>query len=192
MIVFKSKAHVLALLREKLTASYILDLMIIDKRNWIADQNRCIACIARKLHFPVIVRSNALDEDKAGESQAGRYLSVPNVRTAKQLARAVSDVFASYNGEESENDTVLIQPYIESVKMSGVLMSSIGGSANDYIVLEYSEGSSTSDVTGGTIIPSSITYNPQNGAGLLSSNFARINNAFLEITHYTSNKNLEI
>lgn len=99
-----------------------------------AQENRAFVQIPiAPSHFPVIVRSSALEEDGELNSAAGQYQTIGPVATATDLVGAVhqcrqsywSDAAIAYRQQRQiagEGIAVLIQPYLES-QMAGVLFS---------------------------------------------------------------------
>jgi phosphohistidine swiveling domain-containing protein len=78
---------------------------------------------------------------------AGAFLSVLDVREA-DLAKAVSDVFSSYDSTEPD-DEVLIQPMLRNVVRSGVVFSHDPNTCSPYRVVNWHDGDDTSFVTSG-------------------------------------------
>lgn len=94
-----------------------------------------------------VVRSSAVDEDVAGASQAGRYLSLLDI-PLKDIKMAITNVFASYKSENN-NDEVLIQPFISNSSLSGVIFTHDPSSGSPYRVFNFHIGSDTTSVTAG-------------------------------------------
>ena len=80
-------------------------------------------------------------------SNAGAFLSVLNVAT-EQLAGAIKQVIASY-GDAADHDEVLIQPMLQNVVRSGVAFSHDPNTCAPYRVINWSESSNTTAITGG-------------------------------------------
>src|ERR1019366_3436383 len=88
-------------------------------------RNDRAGCLRRVWHIlgngPLIVRSSCQREDGAGKSNAGAFLSLPNIST-ERLENAVERVIASY-GDAQPEDEVLVQPMMRDVLRSGVAFS---------------------------------------------------------------------
>ncbi|MBU1610220.1 MAG: pyruvate, phosphate dikinase [Proteobacteria bacterium] len=99
----------------------------------------------------VIVRSSSQAEDGGGNSMAGAFESILDVdsRQRPRLEEAISLVVASYGGDPA--DQVLIQPMVEDIKASGVIMTRCMDNGSPYYVINYDDESGRTDsVTGGT------------------------------------------
>lgn len=99
----------------------------------------------------VIVRSSTLAEDGWDHSNAGRFESVLNVSLSDEVAvtNAIEEVIDSYN-EDPENQ-VLVQPMVEDVAASGVVMTRSVEHASPYYVINYdAKTGSTVTVTDGS------------------------------------------
>ena len=147
-IAFSTKAGTLALLQGQLGSALIAPLVFFTVANWRASR---VACLARVLptigNGPWIVRSSRQREDGASKSNAGAFLSLPDVRT-ENLESAIEQVIAAY-GEATASDEVLIQPMLRNVVRSGVAFSHDPNTCSPYRVVNWSEGTNTAVVTSG-------------------------------------------
>lgn len=146
-----SKAATLARLQSRLKYSQVLPLRAFTLAEWRTDAAQLIKQIrdAFSAESHLVVRSSARDEDGFAKANAGKYhseLNVPNTNSG--LRNAVEMVFASYSGEDME-DEVLVQPQLEGVRISGVLFTRQLGSGAPYYVINYVRGSDTTAITGG-------------------------------------------
>jgi len=147
-LAFSTKAGTLAAMQGVLKAARIAPLRVFTVGEWQADRSVCLSGIADGLGTgPWIVRSSCGREDGATHSNAGAFLSIPNVEAAG-LETAVEQVIAAY-GEAQPTDEVLIQPMLTQVVRSGVAFSHDPNTCAPYRVVNWSEGSDTSVVTGG-------------------------------------------
>ena len=97
----------------------------------------------------VIVRSSAVDEDTASTSNAGKNLSIPDVRKdVESLKNAIDKVIASYE-VTNPNNQVLIQPMLENVVMCGVAFTMDPSTLGDYYVISYDTSGATDAITSG-------------------------------------------
>ena len=80
-----------------------------------------------------IVRSSCLKEDHTCQSNAGAFLSIPNVEI-KDIEKAIDKVFDSYNSAQ-DRDEVLIQPMLDKVCRSGVLFSHDPNTCSPYRII---------------------------------------------------------
>jgi hypothetical protein len=147
-LAFSTKAGTLAVLQGVLKTARIAPLRVFTVAQWQADRSVCFSGIAESLSAgPWIVRSSCGREDGAMHSNAGAFLSIPNVEAAG-LESAVEQVIAAY-GEAQPTDEVLIQPMLTQVVRSGVAFSHDPNTCTPYRVVNWSEGSDTAAVTGG-------------------------------------------
>ena len=146
---FSTKAGTLGILQVVLKSARIAPLRVFTVAQWQADRSVCFSGIADSLGAgPWIVRSSCGREDGATSSNAGAFLSIPNVET-DGLEAAIEKVISSY-GKVQPTDEVLIQPMLTQVVRSGVAFSHDPNTCAPYRVVNWSEGSNTAAVTGGT------------------------------------------
>lgn len=147
-LAFSTKAGTLAALQGILKTARIVPLRVFTVAQWQADRSVCLIGIADSLAAGSwIVRSSCGREDGATSSNAGAFLSIPNVEAAG-LEPAVEHVIAAY-GEAQPGDEVLIQPMLTQVVCSGVAFSHDPNTCAPYRTVNWSEGSDTAAVTGG-------------------------------------------
>jgi len=145
---FSTKAGTLAALKGVLKSARIAPLHTFTVADWQVDRSACLEGVAEILGSgPWIVRSSCGREDVAGASNAGAFLSIPNVDAAGVEA-ATGKVIAAY-GEAHPGDEVLIQPMLMHVLRSGVAFSHDPNTCAPYRVVNWSEGNDTAAVTGG-------------------------------------------
>lgn len=147
-LTFSTKAGTLALLQGKLHAARIAPLVVFSVAEWWLDRSGCISKIQPSIGAgPWIVRSSCQREDGAAVSNAGAFLSLPDI-TAMGLENAIEQVIAAY-GEPGSADEVLIQPMLQNVVRSGVALSHDPSTCTPYRVVNWSDGGDTTAVTGG-------------------------------------------
>ena len=145
---FLTKARTLESLAGRIQSARIAPLVHFTVEQWRLDRPGCHKRVWIEVgQGPWIVRSSCLREDGAGQSKAGAYLSVPGV-TGENLQSAIERVIASY-GEADPSDEVLVQPMLQGVCRSGVAFSHDPSTSAPYRVVNWTEGSDTSAVTGG-------------------------------------------
>jgi phosphohistidine swiveling domain-containing protein len=147
---FGTKAETLAAVARVLKGASVLPLAHFTVREWRGSGDALAvlqgADWARK---PMIVRSSAAAEDRHDASLAGRFLTVPDVVGMVALRDAVAKVIASYGDTCKDNDRVLVQPMLSSVRLSGVAFSQDPNTGSAYIVVNHHPGADTTAVTGG-------------------------------------------
>ena len=111
-------------------------------------KEQCLKSVLSTLgEGPFIVRSSSHNEDSLQQSNAGAFTSVLNV-TKQNLKSAIEEVISSYEIPNNA-DEVLVQPLLEDVNFSGVAFSHDPNTCSPYRVINWSEGSDTSSITGG-------------------------------------------
>lgn len=145
---FSSKAGTLLDLTGRLKSGIIAAIFCFTVEEWQTDRQRCLSSIRDSLGLgPWIVRSSSALEDGVGESNAGRFLSLLDVEEP-QLEESIERVIASYN-QNLSSDEVLVQPMLANVIRSGVAFSHDPHTSAPYRIINWSEGSDTTEVTGG-------------------------------------------
>ena len=149
---FGTKAETLERLQPLVGCSQILEIFYFSVEEWRRDREDTLRRIMEL--FPgrrLAIRSSAISEDLAEDSQAGAYTSVLNVdgADAAATAGAVDRVAGESSGHPQ--DQVLVQPMLEEVALSGVIMTYDVERGAPYYVLNYDDESGRTDsVTGGT------------------------------------------
>ena len=147
-LTFSTKAGTLNLLQNRLNSATVAPLVFFTVADWQKSSSACMQNIVDKLgDSSWIVRSSCQREDNSQTSNAGAFLSLPNV-TEDNLESAINEVINSY-GETSLDDEVLIQPMLENVLFSGVAFSHDPNTCAPYRVITWNNGADTAAVTGG-------------------------------------------
>lgn len=145
---FSTKAGTLKSLQGVLSTARIVPLITFTAATWRAGQATCLELIQNILGpVSLIVRSSCLAEDGVTASNAGAFLSLPNVEF-DNLADAIEQVIASYGVWQPDNE-VLVQPMLVNVVKSGVAFSHDPNTLSPYRTINWSESSDTARVTSG-------------------------------------------
>lgn len=145
---FSTKAATLHSLKGRVKQSKVLPLYYFTVGEWKLNRKECILKILQQMSPKrMIVRSSCRREDSEQYSNAGAFLSIPDINSGN-LEAAIEDVIASY-GNAQEDDEVLVQPMLENVLRSGVAFSHDPNTCAPYRVINWSEGGDTAAVTGG-------------------------------------------
>ncbi|OGN30000.1 MAG: hypothetical protein A3A33_01605 [Candidatus Yanofskybacteria bacterium RIFCSPLOWO2_01_FULL_49_25] len=150
MFRFSTKARTLERLRRvRLKYASIPELLYFSVSAWKRNPKRVLLAIAKKFgKRRLIVRSSALAEDSESQSLAGRFLSMADI--SKNLENAINAVIASYENEPG-NHEVLIQPFLSSVEVSGVVLTADLSTRAPYFIINYDDASGTTHtVTSGS------------------------------------------
>ena len=146
--IFNSKAKSLFFLKKNIRNAKIPKSYYFTVGKWKKNKKKILRNIEsffKKKNF--IVRSSAIDEDNIKASNAGKYLSLLNVKY-NNLEESIDKVISSYNKKNNKNE-VLIQSMIKNVVMSGVVFSHDPNTCSPYITINWSEGADTTSVTSG-------------------------------------------
>lgn len=147
-LAFSTKARTLSALQGVLESARIAPMRSFSVEDWRKDPKACLVNLIESLgSASLIVRSSCTREDNIETSNAGAFLSIPNV-SLSNLESAIDQVIASY-GDALATDEVLVQPMLSNVVRSGVAFSHEPNTCAPYRVVNWSEGGNTSIVTGG-------------------------------------------
>lgn len=173
---FGTKAENLDRLRGSLHQASVLPLIYFSIAQWRGDPAEVLGSIRATLGAQrVVVRSSALAEDGTRSSMAGAFHSVLAVDAAKEdmLVQAVERVAGSMTG--NPDDQVLVQPMLDTVVVSGVIMThDLVHGAPYYIVDFDDETGRTDSVTSGQGTHKSLRiYRDADPTHLISDRVAR-------------------
>jgi glutamine kinase len=147
-----TKAESLARLAPLVTTAEVLPMAYFPLRRWRAERERVLDDVLGQpwARGVLMVRSSAEVEDSAAGSQAGRFRTLPGLRTRERVAAGVDQVFASYDAERP-GDQVLVQPQVEDAVLSGVACGRDPSGGGPYLVVNWVEGAGTDAVTAGRV-----------------------------------------
>lgn len=150
--VLDTKANTLRRLSSMVENSVILEQYTFEVAEWDGDRDAVCARLADRFDGEVIVRSSARAEDGWEESNAGAFESILGVPADDRAAcqDAIEAVIDSYPDDRGDNQ-VLVQPMIDDVAASGVIMTRLLDTGSPYYVINYdATTASTESVTDGT------------------------------------------
>lgn len=159
MIAFTTKAQTLQSLRSVLTSAKVLPIVICTTAQFRRETEAVLEMLERDglLQQTLIVRSSAKNEDTAQSSNAGKFLSIGNVRGKAEFLTAAQQV-AEAMGEDGENE-IFIQPYLRDVDLCGVAFTADPNTGGNYYVINYdAKTGSTNSVTDGTGTQLEVCY----------------------------------
>ena len=132
--------------------SKVLDQLVCEKKEWDNHPQEVLSRINERFHkTKLIFRSCSANEDNWDTSNAGVFKSILDVNSCDTSAvtRAITDVFKSYENRSSYG-SVLIQPFLTNVSMSGVILTCDLLTGAPYYTINYDDTSgSTNSVTSG-------------------------------------------
>ncbi len=151
LAVFKTKAETLQVLSPLLKKSSVEDIYIFTESAWEQDKQTVISAIKDKFNGKLIIRSSALNEDTADNSNAGYFESVLDIDSndADEIQSAAVTVIDSYKDKDSSNpeNPILVQSQTMDVVCSGTILNRDYNGA-PYYVVNYSEEDTTSVTSG--------------------------------------------
>ncbi len=151
-IKFSTKSKNLLNLRGKIKNAEVLDQFIITYKQFKKDSNIVLRGIKRKKweNTVLIARSSSKSEDQDKCSNAGKFLTLFNLKDNDEVHSAVKKIFSSYKNVCNE-DEVFIQPFLKKVKSSGVIFTRDINNNTPYIKINYDDDSGRTDsITSGT------------------------------------------
>ncbi len=148
IVEFGTKAETLERLAPLLRHGRVLPQLRFSVGEWRKSRDSILAAVAAApwSKAAVIVRSSAIGEDKTAHSAAGKFESVSGVIGARAWPPAVERVIASFDDGGRPDDQVFIQPMLTDVAMAGVAFTRDPNSGGPYIVINYEDTSSRTDV----------------------------------------------
>ncbi|WP_320007702.1 PEP-utilizing enzyme [Maridesulfovibrio sp.] len=155
---FGTKAETLEVLKK--VGFNVPPLYYFSLAEWENDSVSVVKAVQRAFSGcgeKIIVRSSSLAEDSGEASQAGAFDSIMNIDPECEIdvRKAIESVFDSYRG--SSKDQVLIQPMVQNIEASGVIMTRCMHDGSPYYVLNYDDESGKTDsITGGTGVSKTI------------------------------------
>ena len=190
---FGTKATTLERLAGVLHHATLCEQIVVRTADWVHRRERLVDLIIDSFSSRrLAVRSSAANEDGWNQSMAGvhlSYVSVPCV--AHDIAIAVDGVFASYT-EPCDEDEVLVQPMVEAVVISGVVVTRELNTGSPYYTINYDDFSGRTDtVTGGSESKTLLVHRGQTDA-LKSHRFRLLIQSVLELESVTGSSELDI
>jgi len=126
-------------------------------KDWKSNKERIIIDVLNNFENKLLaVRSSTKAEDTADFSMAGAFESKLNVKLDKEsFFEAVESVIKSFDSDVTNQ--VLVQPMVENVAMSGVVMTQVLDDGSPYHVVNYDDSTGLTDtVTSGSTINKTV------------------------------------
>lgn len=190
---FGTKAETLDRLRAHLHGTALCDQLAFTVADWERRRDDIVHEIcARFVEQRIAVRSSAKDEDGWASSKAGVYRSLINVAASPaSVIDAVKLVIESYRDSELDHQ-VLIQPMVQNVAISGVVLSRDLDTLSPYYSINYDDFSGRTDtVTGGAVSKAMLVLRARL-EGLHSPRFRKLLDLVREIEIATGCDELDI
>ncbi len=189
-----TKSETLERLAGNLRHGQILPQVRLTVDEWCKDSAAVTARVAAQPWGAgsLIVRSSARSEDSASESQAGKYLSVPDVAGAVMLRPAIERVIESF-GSAAGDDQVFVQPMLSDVTISGVAFTRDPNGGGPYLVINYDDTTGRTDtVTSGSGASLKTFYGAKNRRVGVPAPLARIVHLLDELETVTGLEALDV
>lgn len=190
---FGTKAETLGRIRPLIPNAEFCEQVVLTVGEWRSFREICINRITSQLPPEIlVVRSSTRLEDGDAVSMAGAFLSVAGVMPSPSaIADAVEQVIRSYGGER-ENDQILVQPMVQDVVVSGVVMTKELDTGAPYYVINYDDFSGRTDTVTGGRESKLLLVRHRHGASLHSSRFRHLIEVVQNIERATGEVNLDI
>ena len=144
-----SKSETLKRLQDVLSKSIILDQIKFTVKDWRDDKKNIIQKITNNFkNKALIIRSSSINEDKFQLSNAGKYLSLLNIKGSKNIILAVNNVIRSFNNLNKKNE-VFIQEYVGNSEIVGVVTTKSKETGSPWYVINYKKTKNTEIITKG-------------------------------------------
>ncbi|MFN0116871.1 MAG: PEP/pyruvate-binding domain-containing protein [Elusimicrobiota bacterium] len=193
-IKFGTKSETLSSLELIIKSARVLPQVRFDVGQW-KNERASVWKMIKTAQFQsrnTIIRSSALNEDSSQASNAGKYKSIKNVKGKPSLEKAIDEVVASFDSTMEKNQ-IFIQPYLEKVKMSGVVFGIEPNSGANYIVINYDDVSGlTNTVTSGNSNNLKVFYHFKNSPGPANPFLLKIVRLMLELESIFSTNRLDV
>ena len=151
-----TKAEVLKKMQE--TKFPVPEVMYFNIANWKKNSEEIISTIQTNFkNKKLAIRSSSQSEDTSEDSMAGAFDSFLNIyaNNFNEIKKAINNVIDSFDNN-SENQ-VLIQPMVENVAMSGVVMTKVLDDGSPYYVINFDDSTGKTDtVTSGSGINKTV------------------------------------
>ncbi len=153
-----TKAQNLDILQKlRLQKSVIPKFFKYSVEEWIADKDRIIKVLLKKLNKKIIIRSSYILEDSEKNSMAGEFEGFSNVKnTKKNIFESVKNLIKQYKKKSKKKlhylkSEIIFQNMVLNTRLSGVLTNFCIKDGSFYYVINYDDVSgSTDSVTSGS------------------------------------------
>lgn len=148
---FSSKLDTLLYLKNKLSASCILDVYSFTVNDFYRNIDVVCSNISTLFDGDVIIRSSASTEDQESTC-AGHFVSVQHVNAQSRefIIKGIENIIASYKRDGlSDKEYIFVQHQLTNVILSGVALSVEPQLGKPYFLINCDESGSTNSVTSG-------------------------------------------
>ena len=126
----------------------IPEFFFFSKSDFLNNRKKIIFKIKNKFKKKkIILRSSSLSEDNLNLSNAGKYLSIPNLKTGEKIIETnINKIIKKF---DSFKDQVLVQEFINKTEMSGVIFTREANYNSPYYLINYDTSGKTNIITSG-------------------------------------------
>ena len=124
-----------------------LKLFFFTKKYYLKNKDLIFKKIRQKFKEKIVIRSSSREEDNKLISNAGKYKSFLNVPLdKKKIIELVDEIIIDF---KNNNDQILIQEFISSTDLNGVVFTCDTSYLSPYYIINYDTSSKTNLVTSG-------------------------------------------
>jgi phosphohistidine swiveling domain-containing protein len=121
--------------------------LFFTKEYYLKNKNLIFKKIKKKFKEKIAIRSSSREEDNKLFSNAGKYKSFLNVfLDKKKIIELIDEIIIDF---KNNNDQILIQEFISSTDLNGVVFTCDASDLSPYYVINYDTSSKTNLVTSG-------------------------------------------
>lgn len=148
-----TKAETLERLKPFAKNYSLAEQIFFTVKEWKKNKKKILKNIKEKfINKKIIIRSSSKNEDNWSNSKAGLFESLPDieVNSEKKLIYSINKVLQSYKSLKIEDEQILVQEYLNKIKISGVIFTCSLETGAPYYYLNFDDlSNSTSSVTSG-------------------------------------------
>lgn len=148
-----TKAETLNFINQNIKKYKIRNILIpgfifFSKSEFRKKKKKIILDIKRKFKKKkIIIRSSSLSEDNENLSNAGKYLSISNIRSdSKFIEQSIIKIIKKF---DSPKDQIIVQEFIQKTEMSGVIFTREPNYNSPYYIINYDTSGKTDVITSG-------------------------------------------
>lgn len=189
---FLNKIDTLLYLKNKLTASYILDLYSFSIAEYRKKPDIIYKKISSMFYEEIIIRSSASTEDQYS-TNAGHFFSSQHINSQnkKSVYNGIESVISSYEKDGlSDSELIFVQKQLTNVILSGVALSFEPKYGKPYFVINFDDSGSTDSVTSGKCQQN--MYIARDFVSQLNIVEAKLCAALLEVEQCCNDSNLNV
>ncbi len=129
----------------------------VSKNDFKTNETKILNIIEKKFNKKkIIIRSSSLQEDKENNSNAGKFKSFGNINNDNkiEIKKRIYEIVKDF---DNSKDQILIQEYIQTPKVSGVIFTRDIKKNSPYCTINYDLSGRTDLITSGKINPTMQT-----------------------------------